>query len=102
MIEIKLKIENIDYDSLADIIAPMLKEKLDNGDFPAWARLLFMAGGMNGDAVRKILSRIPENKREEMIIQLLNKNSKAAAEMLENLAATRGIGIKIGDIEASK
>ena len=46
MIELKLKIEDIDYDSVADILAPALKDRIDSSEFPAWARLLFLAGGI--------------------------------------------------------
>ena len=102
MIEINLKIEDIDYDSIADILAPALKDRIEGSEFPAWARLLFLAGGMDGDAFKKILSRVPDDAIDEFVVKLLNEKSDKAAEMLENMAMSKGIRIKIADVKASK
>ena len=102
MIELKLKIESIDYDSIADILAPALKDRIDSSEFPAWARLLFLAGGMDGSAFKKILSRVPSESIDEFVVKLLNDKSDKAASVIEDLAATKGIKIKISDVSASK
>ena len=102
MIELKIKIEDIDYDSLADILAPALKDRIESSEFPAWARLLFLAGGMDGAAFKKILSRVPDDAIDDFVVKLLNEKSDKAAAMLEELAATKGINLKITDVSASK
>ena len=102
MIELKLKIEDIDYDSLADILAPALKDRIDSSEFPAWARLLFLAGGMDGQAFKKILSRVPSDAIDEFVVKLLNEKRDRAAVVLEDLAASKGVKIKISDVSASK
>lgn len=102
MIELKLKIENIDYDSLADLLAPALKDRIDSSEFPAWARLLFLAGGMDGAAFKKILSSVPNDAIDDFVVKLLNDKSDKAAEIIEELAASKGINIKIADVSASK
>lgn len=68
MFEIKLSIENIDYESLADMLVPMLRERSDAGELPVWAKLLFIGGGMNGDAAKKIISKIPKENLDELTI----------------------------------
>lgn len=102
MIELKLKIENIDYDSVADILAPALKDRIDSSDFPAWARLLFLAGGMDGAAFKKILSRVPNDAIDGFVAKLLNEKSDKAAEFLEEMAASKGVKIKISEVKALK
>lgn len=102
MIEIKLKIEDIDYDSVADILAPALKDRIDGSEFPAWARLLFLAGGMNGDAFKKILSRVPKDAIDDFVVKLLNEKGDKTAEFLEEIASSKGVNIKISDVKAYK
>ena len=102
MIELKLKIDNVDYDSLADILAPALKDRIESSEFPAWARLLFLAGGMDGSAFKKILSRVPSDAIDEFVVKLINDKSGQAAKMIEDMAASKGINIKVSDVSAGK
>ena len=102
MIELKLKIEDIDYDSVADILAPALKDRIDSSEFPAWARLLFLAGGMDGAAFKKILSRVPDDAIDGFVVKLLNEKSEKASQIIEDMAASNGIKIKIADVKATK
>ena len=102
MIELKLKIEDIDYESVADILAPALKDRIDSSEFPAWARLLFLAGGMDGAAFKKILSRVPDDAIDGFVVKLLNEKSEKASQIIEVLAASNGIKIKIAAVMATK
>ena len=102
MIEIKINIDDIDYGSLAEVILPLMKEKAANGELPVWAKLAFISGGMNCDAVRKIIDKIPNNKKEEFIVNLLNGKKDKTAEFLEKIAENNGLNMKIQNLEIRK
>lgn len=101
MLEIKLSVENIDYESLADLIVPILKDKSDSGELPIWAKLMFVGGGMNGDTARKIISKIPKEKLDEFTVKLINEKSSAVTDMLEEMISSKGIKVVITDVKAS-
>ena len=87
---------------IIDILAPALKDRIDSSEFPAWARLLFLAGGMDGAAFKKILSRVPDDAIDEFVVKLLNEKSEKASQIIEDMAASKGIKIKIADVKAAK
>lgn len=102
MIEIKMNISDIDYDSIAELIVPMLREKDDKGELPAWIKLLMIGGGNGTDAVKKVMHRIPEDKKEQFIAGLIDGNSENAGKFLSELAATKGIHLKVSGVTASQ
>lgn len=102
MIEIKMNISDIDYDSMAELIAPMLREKADKGELPAWIKLLMIGGGNGTDAVKKVMHRIPEDKKEQFIASLIDGNSENAGKLLGELAAMKGVHLKVSGVTASK
>lgn len=101
MIEIKLNISDIDYDSMAELIAPMLREKADKGEVPAWIKLLMIGGGNGIDAVKKVMHRIPDDKKEMFIAGLIDSNSENAGKFLEELAAMKGMRLKVSKVKAT-
>lgn len=102
MIQLKLTIEEIDYDSVAEFLAPAFADQTANGNIPAWARLLLVGGGATGDTIRKMLSKVPDSTKEDMIVQAVNFRTERTAEKLEDIAAGKGIRIKIKDVGARR
>ena len=80
MIQLKLTIEEIDYDSVAEFLAPAFADQTANGNIPAWARLLLVGGGATGDTIRKMLSKVPDSTKEDMIVQAVNFRTERTAE----------------------
>ena len=102
MIELKLTIEDIDYDSVAEFMAPAFDEQYQNDTLPGWARLLLVAGGSTQETIRKIMNKIPDEKKEEMIVRVVNYQTDRTARKLEDIAAGKGIRIRIRDVGAEK
>ena len=102
MIQFTITIEDIDYDSVAEFLAPAFDDQYQNGDLPAWARLLLVAGGNTADTVKKIIARIPENTKEDMIVRMVNHSTDRTAAKLEEIAAGKGVRIRIRDLQARK
>ena len=102
MIQLNITIEDIDYGSVAEFLAPAFEDQYQNGDLPGWARLLLVAGGSTAETVRKIVEKIPDDKKEDMIVRVVNYKTERTARKLEEIAAERGIRIRIGDVGARK
>ena len=102
MIQLNITIEDIDYGSVAEFLAPAFEDQYQNGDLPGWARLLLVAGGSTAETVRKIVEKIPDDKKEDMIVRVVNYKTERTARKLEEIAAKRGIRIRIGDVGARK
>ena len=102
MIQLNITIEDIDYGSVAEFLTPVFEDQYRNGDLPGWARLLLVAGGSTAETVKKIVERIPDDKKEDMIVRVVNYQTDRTARKLEEIAADRGIRIRIGDVGARK
>ena len=102
MIQLNITIEDIDYGSVAEFLTPAFEAQYQNGDLPGWARLLLVAGGSTAETVRKIVEKIPDDKKEDMIVRVVNYKTERTARKLEEIAAERGIRIRIGDVGARK
>ncbi len=102
MIQLNITIEDIDYGSVAEFLTPAFEDQYQNGDLPGWARLLLVAGGSTAETVRKIVEKIPDDKKEDMIVRVVNYKTERTARKLEETAADRGIRVRIGDVGARK
>ena len=102
MIELKLIIEDVDYNSIADAMAPMIIEQMNNENMPGWVKMMLLGSGMNADGLKKLMSRFSGKKLEAMAVSSLNKNGDKAAEFLENMAKKQGVNVKITDVSAKQ
>ncbi len=103
MIELKILVDNIDYDSLADVLVPLVAEKMKEGD----------KGGILGGILAKnpdtaaamahtLLKTMSQEKKDELLIQLAGKYRDKLLEKGRGLLESRGIGMELCDISAKK
>ena len=100
MIELRVLIDEIDYDSLVELLLPLAAEKLEEkGGF------LAMLGrnreGMSGVA-RQLLKSMSQEKRDEFLLQLLQDKKALALRKANETADRLGAGVSIADISARK
>ena len=70
MIEITLRVDEIDYDSLADLLLPAL------------------------------LERMSQEQKDALLTKFLSSNREKGAELLQNMAAQNGVKLRVTDLEA--
>ena len=103
MIELKILVDNIDYDSLADVLVPLIAEKLREGE----------KGGILGGVLAKnpdtatsmartILSKMSQEKKNELLLQMLTKHREKLLQAGRGLLSKKGIGMELCDISARK
>ena len=102
MIELRVVIDNIDYDSLAGLLAPVIEEQIKSGVIPAWAKLLFLGRGINEDSVKSFLQKLPEGAKDSLASSVINSNGDKVREMLEKFARENGVRLKVKKATAEK
>ena len=103
MIELKILIDEIDYDSVADFLVPLLVEKLKKEDRTGlFGSVLSGNSAMASIMARGLLEKLPQEKKDELVVQLLTKNRDKLLETGRTAAAKNGIRLQICDVSAKK
>lgn len=100
--EIKLNIDNIDYDSLAELMMPMLLDHMSTDNDDLMSRLMLLSQGFTASTVRLILSKMSQEKKDELLIRIINKNKPRILSFITEMALSQGIRMDVIDVEARK
>lgn len=102
MIEIKIKLDDIDYSGIAELAMPVVKEKLgERGGF---------LGGLIGNhvpesalsgALNGFLSFLSPEQRDEVALSLINKYEDKIVGILQKTASDHGVSLKVKGLSAS-
>ena len=99
--ELKIKLDEIDYGALAVRLLPMLPEEAiaDSGLVSG-----FLLGSIKKQPgiLKSIIDALPEEKKEEMVISLLSQNEGKLTGKLNELARQNGLPIKVEEIKLRK
>ena len=99
MLELKILIDDVDYNSLTELLVPLLAEKLEkDGRGGILGGILAMAVGM----ARTLLNTMPQEKKDELVVQLLTRNRDKLLQKGRELAAKNGVRLQLCDIAAKK
>lgn len=98
--EIKINVDNIDYDALADLMMPMLMDYFSNDKDDVMTRLLLLSQGFTEATVHKILSKMSQQKKDVLMAKLINNNKPRIMEMITKMAVSQGIRLSVTDVEA--
>ena len=100
MIEVRILLDDIDYDALAELLLPLIAEKLEEkGGF--MALLGRNKDGMAGVA-RHLLKTMSQEKRDEFLLQLLQEKKPLVLKKANEKATQLRTGVRIADISANK
>lgn len=98
--KITLNINNIDYEPIIDQSIPLLKEKAQ-ADNNILLKTISGILSMPGDIPKKMLNALPQETKDELVVYLINSNKGKIAELLQNALTSKGIEVRIDDIEIS-
>ena len=103
MIELKIALDDIDYNTLAELMMDSLKRHYDPSDdsIPIWGKLLLSSQGVTKSTVTAILSKLPQDKKDELAVRFINQNKYKIKEKLEQMAYNSGVNVKISGVEAN-
>ena len=100
--EIKINIDNIDYDSLAELMMPMLLEHMSSDNDDLMSRLMLLSQGFTASTVKTILSKMSQEKKDELLVKMINKNKPRIMRFITDMALSQGIRMSVNDVEAAK
>ena len=100
MLEVRILLDDIDDDSLVELLLPLAAEKLE-----AKGGFLALIGrnkeGLHGVA-RQMLKSMSQEKRDEFLLQLLQEKKSLFLGKANEKAAEKGIGVKVLDLSAKR
>ncbi len=103
MIELKILVDDIDYNSLTELLVPLLAEKLEKDSKGGiLGGVLSGNRGMAVSMARTLLNTMPQAKKDELVVQLINKNRDKLLQKGRALAAKNGVRLQLCDVAAKK
>ena len=102
MIEVKVLLDDIDYESIAESMVPVVKEKLaeNSNSFGGFVGKHLPESALNG-AANGFLKFLSQKQKDELALKLIKKYEKRIIETLRGAAADRGISVDIKELSAS-
>ncbi len=103
MIELKVLIDDLDYDSIAEYLIPALAESMARDQKGGiLGGVLANNSDMLTSMARTLLGTLSQEKRDELLVQLLNKNREKLLQKATKVATDKGIQVKLCDLTARK
>ena len=103
MIELKILVDDIDYNSLTELLVPLLAEKLEkDGKGGILGGVLSGNRNMAVSMARTLLNTMPQAKKDELVVQLINKNRDKLLQKGRKVAADKGIRVQLCDLIARR
>ena len=109
MIELKILLDEVDYRSLSEVLIPALAESMAK-DGSVLGGMLSQNKELAASLIkyitsaeaRTVLDKMPQEKKDELLVQLLNRNRDKLLEKGRTLAAENGVRLQLCDVSARK
>lgn len=98
MIEIKLLVDNINYESIAKLAMPMLSENLKKQEKMSFLNELLKNEEVSKNVVTAALNEIPDEMKNNLVLSAVKCYNNEISEALRNVLKDKGIGIDIAEI----
>ena len=101
MIEIKMTVDDVDYEEILETLYPLLEERLYNKiENPLLAGLLSKMKGLPMVTIKEMLKTLPQKTKDELVVLCLNYYKENIVRMLTDTLERHGIPLNIQDMEA--
>ena len=101
MIEVKIKISEVDYGAAIDVLMPVLLDKLSSSSSPIVKILLGKLKGMSGPAAKAALDMLPQETKDELAAACLNHYNEEISKLMVNVAQQKGIKVQVESVEVA-
>ena len=99
MLELRILVDNIDYDSIAEYLIPVVAEKLRREDKGG---ILGSVLAGNPDMARTLLGAMSQEQKDRLLVQLVTKNREKLLDKGNRAARDKGIGVQLCDVAVQK
>ena len=94
---LNIEVSNLNYAALAAKYLPLIRDGLIIGENPAM-EMLHAVLKLPGMLLYGALAKIPQNKKDEAVAYLINKNKDRIIAKLEEMMVNQDIHIRLGDL----
>lgn len=103
MIEIKVSLDNIDYSGIAELVIPIVKDKLSDNDNVIVKKLFdnLPAEGMS-KALNMLLKMLSQDKKDELAVSFFEKYKDNIVKTLKQTANDKGIDLDVIELSVEK
>ncbi len=101
MLEVTLKLREVDYAAAVDVLTPVLLDKLSGSSNPIASLLRGKARGLPAAAAKAALDVLPKSTRDELAAACLNRYSGEVSQAITSLAAQKNLPLSIESVEVS-
>ncbi len=100
MFEIRVVVDEVDYNKLADFLLPIIADSLE----AKGSVLSIIAKNRNSLSgfVKQTLDSMPQEKKNELLLQLFNEKRELVLSKINEKAAKENLGVKLLDIDAKQ
>lgn len=101
MIEVKIKISEVDYSAAVDVLMPVLLDKLSTSANPIVSLVLGKAKGLPASTAKAALDMLPQETKDELAAACLNHYSEEIAKLMTDMAQQKGITVRVEGVEVA-
>lgn len=101
MIEVKIKINEVDYGAAVDALMPVLLDKLSGSSNPIVKLLLGKLKSLSGPAAKAALDALPQETKDELAVACLNHYSGEISRLMVDMAQKKDIRVQVEGVEVS-
>lgn len=98
MVEIKIKLDNLDYASIVKVAFPIIRKKAEN-ETAAWAIVMRRIDEPDEETIEGLLKLIPVGAKNKLIEMALEKYKEEIPAALISLAESKGLKLNITDVD---
>ena len=103
MLELKILLDNIDYDSLADALVPLVAEKMREGEKSGILGGILAKTPATATAMtHMLLKTMPQEKRNDLLVQLAAKHRDKILEKGRELLGKNSVKMEICDFSVKE
>lgn len=103
MLELRILVDNIDYDSIAEYLIPAVAEKLRREDKGGiLGSVLAVNPETAASMARTLLGAMSQEQKDQLLVQLVTKNREKLLDKGNRAARDKGIGVQLCDVAVQK
>lgn len=100
MVEIRVKLDDLDYANLIKVAFPIIKKKAQD-ETAMWATVVKHINEPDESSISTLLGLIPTSARDKLIELAFEKYKEEIPGVLTRLAESKGIKLSITDVNIS-
>ena len=103
MLELRILVDDIDYDSIAEYLIPAVAEKLRREEKGGiLGNVLAGNPDMAASMARTVLGAMSQEQKDQLLVQLVTKNREKRLDKGNQAVRSRGIGVQLRDVAVRK